>query len=80
MIEVVQHPEQYAPERDRSTVFDSTGWALEDHIALDMLVAYADELGLGTWVSVESSADDPRDPYAFSRLPIASMNGRYTQP
>jgi ornithine cyclodeaminase len=79
LVEVVQHPERYATARERSTVFDSTGWALEDHIALEMLVTYAEELGLGTWVSVESTADDPRDPYAFSRL-SETWTGQVTTP
>ncbi|PWW60403.1 alanine dehydrogenase [Actinokineospora spheciospongiae] len=49
------------------TVFDSTGFALEDHVALDVLLAAAEELGLGTKVAIEHLPEDVLDPYATRR-------------
>lgn len=67
LVEVIQQPERYAYARQTTSVFDSTGWALEDQIALQMLLDYAGELGLGTSLDLESASDDPRNPYHFAR-------------
>ncbi|WP_241759262.1 ornithine cyclodeaminase family protein [Pyxidicoccus parkwayensis] len=63
IIEVVQHPERYADWRKRSTVFDSTGFALEDQVVTRALTRRARELGLGTEVELESLAGDAMNPY-----------------
>ncbi|MEM8786081.1 MAG: ornithine cyclodeaminase family protein [Pseudomonadota bacterium] len=52
-----------ASSRDRVTVFDSTGYALEDHVALDLLLTHAETLNVGDLVELESLAGDPLDPY-----------------
>lgn len=65
LAEVVQAPERYAHARETTSVFDSTGWALEDMVVLEMFSHYAAELGVGAHVEVESLAPDPRDPYFF---------------
>ena len=58
---------------DRLTVFDSTGWAIEDHIAANMLIGYARKLNVGTEIQVETSSNDPRDPYAFAQMAVRSV-------
>ncbi|MFH8973382.1 ornithine cyclodeaminase family protein [Streptomyces sp. NPDC017890] len=50
--------------RDRSTVFDSTGFAFEDHLALDLFLELAVEHGLGHTVEVEYHPADSLDPYS----------------
>lgn len=60
------HPELSGSYRERLTVFDSTGFALEDHIAMDVLMAAADELGLGTKVTVEGQPEDLLNPYSIT--------------
>ncbi|WP_435252488.1 hypothetical protein [Streptomyces tendae] len=40
-------PETAARHRDGVTVFDSTGFGLEDHVALDVLLELAEEAGIG---------------------------------
>lgn len=65
LIELVKSADTYTEKRDDTTVFDSTGWALEDHILIEILMHHAHALGCGTPVQVESIADDPRDPYSF---------------
>ena len=49
--------------RQSVTVFDSTGWALEDYEVTKLLMAYAGELGVGSKVQVESIGADPKNPY-----------------
>lgn len=60
--------ETFLPRRSELTIFDSTGWALEDHFALDALVQEATRLGIGTQMEIEAVSDDPYDPYGFLEL------------
>jgi ornithine cyclodeaminase/alanine dehydrogenase-like protein (mu-crystallin family) len=61
---VVRHADAHADARDRVTVFDSTGWAIEDDVALRLAVDLADSLGLGTDIELEYLPADPFDPYS----------------
>lgn len=47
------------------TVLKSTGWALEDQVAAEMLLDFAKQLKLGTMIQIESVSSDPRNPYQF---------------
>ncbi|WP_413811176.1 ornithine cyclodeaminase family protein [Streptomyces sp. OE57] len=58
-------PEIAAPHRESLSVFDSTGSAFADHIALDVLLGFADELGLGRKMAIESTPEDVLDPYSL---------------
>ncbi|GGK78125.1 alanine dehydrogenase [Sphaerisporangium melleum] len=75
--ELCAAPEAAAGLRGRLTVFDSTGFALEDHIALDVLLEAADEVGAGSRVRIEYHPDDALDPYSApapaSALPAPSV-------
>ncbi|MFE9790721.1 ornithine cyclodeaminase family protein [Streptomyces goshikiensis] len=51
------------PYRSRTTVFDSTGFALEDHVALDVLLELGAELGLGTRIDIEYHPADALEVY-----------------
>ena len=62
---VAQAPNNFARARQRTSVFDSTGWALEDWVAMELAVEKANELGLGKHVAIESLTGDPRNPYDF---------------
>ncbi|WP_202919392.1 ornithine cyclodeaminase family protein [Saccharothrix deserti] len=57
-------PGRFQDARETLTVFDSTGFALEDHLALDALIEAAVEIGAGTQVSLEYRPADPLDPYS----------------
>ena len=70
---LVRESRTYTPYQMRRTVFDSTGFAVEDEVALNMLLGYAKGLGLGTWLQIESGAHDPHDPYAFVNDPAAIL-------
>ncbi len=49
--------------RDELTVFDSTGWALEDMVAAEFALEHARRLGVGVDAELQLISDDPYDPY-----------------
>ncbi|WP_086734329.1 ornithine cyclodeaminase family protein [Streptomyces glaucescens] len=59
-------PALAAAHRDGLTVFDSTGFALEDHIAFDVLLELATDAGIGDYVRIEHLPEDALNPYAFA--------------
>ena len=65
LVEILKSPSQYEHVQNRLSVFDSTGWALEDQVASDIFFAYAARLDLGTWVQIEHISEDPKNPYQF---------------
>lgn len=62
---LVQESGDHDGLRDQLTVFDSTGWALEDHVTAMMAMEYAREMGLGREAAFECVSPDPKDPYSF---------------
>ncbi len=76
LVQLVKGRSQYQAKRGEITVFDSTGFALEDHVALTVLTQIADEMGVGTLVP-HTMESDPRDPYA-GLLPAAGVPRRST--
>lgn len=58
-------PERAEPYRGGITVFDSTGSAVEDHVALDVFAEIAQELGIGLRTRIEHIPADCVDPYAL---------------
>ncbi|WP_235614624.1 hypothetical protein [Streptomyces ambofaciens] len=47
------------------TVFASTGFGLEDHVVLDVLLELAEEAGIGDRIQIEHLPDDALNPYSF---------------
>lgn len=68
IVELLEQPELAAEVRERTTVFDSTGWALTDQVAMDLLMRHADQLGTYTEIDLESVAGDPFAPYPTSAV------------
>ena len=66
--DLVRNEEAHHPNRNKLTVFDSTGWAVEDEIALRLLLELADRHDLGSTFALESIPIDPYDPYAPPRI------------
>jgi ornithine cyclodeaminase len=65
--------------RHLPTVFDSTGWALQDLVAADLLGLHAERLGVGTVVDLQPSPSqhdryDPYDPYSQVRVDPTVMS------
>jgi L-lysine cyclodeaminase len=75
---LVKHPERYVEWRQRRTVFDSTGFALEDAVAMDLLLHAASRLALGREISLEGAGRDSLNPYATATriaaaVPVATL-------
>ena len=66
LFQVVQ-AESTTKEKAQVTVFDSTGWAVEDDVALRLVLELADEHDVGRTVQLESIPRDPYDPYGAVR-------------
>jgi len=64
-VEVIQHSKVYGHLKSKRTVFDSTGWPLEDLIVMELFLEYGHELGLGQEIAVELLPDDTKNPYHF---------------
>lgn len=65
LAELCAAPEIAAPHRGSLSVLDSTGSAFADHVAFDVLLGFADELGLGHKMPIESAPEDVLDPYSL---------------
>lgn len=64
---IVADPGSFAAAREQLTVFDSTGWALGDQVAMQLLMRHAGRLGVGIEMTLEDIGDDPLDPYHLGR-------------
>jgi L-lysine cyclodeaminase len=62
---LVQQASDFVSLREQLTVFDSTGWSLEDMVVAEMMLDHAAALGIGTSVELQATGGDPRDPYAM---------------
>lgn len=62
---VVKYPDQYRHYQQQFTVFDSTGFALEDQVAMNILLDHANTLQIGTLVELESATAEVKNPYSF---------------
>jgi ornithine cyclodeaminase/alanine dehydrogenase-like protein (mu-crystallin family) len=65
LYELVADPTRWEHARDTVTVFDSTGWALQDRVAVQMLLHHAGRLDVGLLLELEDISDDPLNPYDF---------------
>ena len=78
---LLKEPRRYDAKRDTCTVFDSTGWALEDMVCMDMFMEYAASFGIGQFLELECVSSDCLNPYQFlfdapaeAAIPKASQN------
>lgn len=65
LLEVIQNQDKFQHVLNERTVFDSTGYALEDQIVMNLFLDYAKELGRGQEVSIEGLQEDAKNPYHF---------------
>lgn len=65
LAQLVQHRATYADRASSTTVFDSTGWSLEDLVAVELVLEHAEGLGIGAMVDLRPHGVDPYDPYAL---------------
>ena len=74
LTEVVKNPDKFKKIRNERSVFDSTGWALEDQVAMELLLEHALELGLGQEVAIENILRDSKNPYDFIRNQVTPVD------
>ncbi len=65
LVDVIRNPSAYEAYRESLSVFDSTGWALQDEVAIGLMLAYAEDMGIGQRVALESISPDAKNPYGF---------------
>lgn len=63
---LVRHADAYASWRSKSTVFDSTGCALQDHVALDVILEAAKSCGVGDYIELQTRPSDALNPYKLA--------------
>lgn len=63
LVELVASPDEFAAAKTRRSVFDSTGFALEDFVAMQLITDYASDFGVGTHLEIEGQVSDPFNPY-----------------
>lgn len=61
--ELVQNAETFVAWRNELTIFDSTGWALEDLIVAEIALEHARELQIGLHTQLQHDPVDPYNPY-----------------
>lgn len=64
-VEVLQNTSDFAAIKERISVFDSTGWALEDQVVMDLFLDLAEEFNIGLEVAIENVSEDAKNPYHF---------------
>jgi ornithine cyclodeaminase/alanine dehydrogenase-like protein (mu-crystallin family) len=68
LFELLEKPQDYYKWREQRTIFDSTGLALEDQVALQIMQELVEEEGLGQHLSLEYFPADPHNPYEFMNI------------
>ena len=62
---LLKHPQKYKDALGTKTVFDSTGWALEDMVIMDLFIELGTKLNIGQIIELENISNDAKNPYAF---------------
>lgn len=70
--ELIKNANKYQHLKDELTVFDSTGWALEDQVTQELIQELALEMGVGEEIEIENGAGDVKNPYHFLAEKIMS--------
>ena len=64
-VQVLQNAPDFTHVQDRISVFDSTGWALEDQVVMDLFLDLAEKFNIGLEVAIENVSEDAKNPYQF---------------
>lgn len=67
IIEVVTDPRKYKNVKNQRSVYDSTGWALQDKVTFALFRDLGRDLGMGQLVEIENMSGDTSNPYDFMR-------------
>ncbi len=63
MAELLRHAEDFEHYQNAITIFDSTGWSLEDLLVAEIVLGHAERLGIGLMAEMQSTPKDPYSPY-----------------
>ena len=63
LAELVSETSRFESARNELSVFDSTGFALEDFVAMEIAIRHAKQFGLGQWIKLENECRNPYHPY-----------------
>lgn len=72
LVTLVRQKYSFQEFRRSPTVFDSTGWALEDYVVTELITGIGENIDCGIPLELEAVSADPRDPYGF----LAEANAR----
>ncbi|MDZ7719325.1 MAG: hypothetical protein U5K72_10970 [Balneolaceae bacterium] len=70
LYQVVQYPLQHETYRNQVSVFDSTGWALEDMVVFNLFMDLAKKHNVGEFMQIEYVPDDAKNPYEFLKVEV----------
>ena len=62
---LLKQADKYIAQQQCCTVFDSTGWALEDVVTMELFNEYATTFKLGQQIQLETISSDYLNPYQF---------------
>ena len=65
LVALLHNKEEYAHAQNQHTVFDSTGWALEDQVIMDLFLELANKYDVGEKIALENISEDSKNPYNF---------------
>ena len=68
LYQVVQYPLQHEIYKNQVSVFDSTGWALEDMVVFKLFMDLAKKHNVGEFMQIEYVPDDAKNPYEFLKV------------
>ncbi|MEM9849543.1 MAG: ornithine cyclodeaminase family protein, partial [Bacteroidota bacterium] len=66
IIGLIADANKYEYLQEQRTVYDSTGWALQDHVVMELFMEYAKTLGVGQYIQIENAPADAKNPYSFA--------------
>ncbi|MEM6395443.1 MAG: ornithine cyclodeaminase family protein [Bacteroidota bacterium] len=67
IVGVVTDPRKYEFVKTTRSVYDSTGWALQDKVTFSLFMELAHKLGMGQRIAIENMSGDASNPYDFMR-------------
>jgi len=65
LVQLIQNNQNFEDVRNQLTVFDSTGWALEDQVVMDLFLELAEKFSVGKELEIENTSEDAKNPYHF---------------
>lgn len=65
LINVIQNCSSFSKIKNELSVFDSTGWALEDKVVMDLFLELANRFDIGLHVALENISEEAKNPYHF---------------